>query len=48
MPCFSSKAGIPLTLSDGNLMLGLGEKITTTYDGDGTTVNVQSGWGKKA
>lgn len=28
--------------------LGLGDKITTTYDGDGKTINVQEGWGKKA
>lgn len=28
--------------------LGLGDKITTTYDGDGGVVNVQGGWGSKA
>lgn len=26
----------------------LGDKITTTYDGDGSVVNVQRGWGRKA
>jgi hypothetical protein len=26
--------------------LGLGDKITTTYDDHGRVVNVQNGWGK--
>ena len=26
--------------------LGIGEKLTVTYDGDGKQVNTQRGWGK--
>ncbi|MCL5745316.1 MAG: hypothetical protein M1541_15550 [Acidobacteria bacterium] len=28
--------------------LGIGDKITVTHDGDGNTINVQEGWGRKA
>ena len=34
------------TEHDTAFPLGIGEMITTTYDGDGRVINVQSGWGK--
>lgn len=27
-------------------MFGFGDKITVTHDGEGNTINVQTGWGK--
>jgi hypothetical protein len=35
------------TTHDTTFFLGLGDKITVTKDGDGNTINVQSGWGDK-
>lgn len=35
------------TSHETSFFFGLGDKITVTKDGEGNTINVQEGWGRK-